>query len=360
MEFNFKKIIIAVILFFITVFSFAVIKGDEEIIFFPSFGIMKNGSLTAEVHGWVFEPEKDSVWRNVIMEGLKKALDEDIVRRNPEIYEKRIRFFLVDNKSNKEIQIKIGEREYDLGKTRPDGHFSGSLVVRAEELRKTLLNDSVEFSFHGFLDQKRKATNSIRIIRPEGISVISDIDDTIKISNVHDKKEMLKNTFLRDFAPVPGMPALYASWEKQGAVFHYVSGSPWQLYVPLKEFLEKNNFPRGFFRFKKFRLKDSSSLRFVTMDQFEYKTAEIEKIMNAFPARKFILVGDSGEKDPEVYGHIAGKYKDRIIAIYIRKVADSKSESTRYKALNAKAGKKIILFQDASELPRDISFPADK
>ncbi len=75
--------------------------------------------------------------------------------------------------------------------------------------------------------------------------MIYDVDDTIKHSQVADHKAVLANTFLHRFKPVPGMPELYRECAQKGVVFHYVSGSPWQLYLPLADFLVAEGLPLG-------------------------------------------------------------------------------------------------------------------
>jgi len=163
------------------------------------------------------------------------------------------------------------------------------------------------------------------LVGEKGISVISDIDDTIKISNVLDTKELLKNTFTREFRVVPGMAALYAGWADRGAAFHYVSGSPWQLYRFITGFLDEKGFPRGSVHLKKFRLTDRSSIRFLVGDQLEYKKKRIQNIIKDFSGRQFILSGDSGEQDPEVYAAIAMEFPQRIKAILIRNAGNLQS-----------------------------------
>ena len=91
----------------------------------------------------------------------------------------------------------------------------------------------------------RRFTGRVQLVEPQGRSVISDIDDTIKITGVGDPQAMLANTFLRPLRPVPGMATLYRQWADRGAVFHYVSASPWQLYAPLADFLAAEQFPAG-------------------------------------------------------------------------------------------------------------------
>ena len=67
-----------------------------------------------------------------------------------------------------------------------------------------------------------------QLLEPEGVSIISDVDDTIKHSNVPDRRDLFRNTFVREFVPVPGMPELYQACAARGAAFRDLD--PWTVY----------------------------------------------------------------------------------------------------------------------------------
>ena len=176
----------------------------------------------------------------------------------------------------------------------------------------------------------------IRFLEPEGLSVVSDIDDTVKVTHVPaGKRTVLRNTFLKEFKAAEGMRDRYARWVAEAGdtadvCFHYVSGSPWQLYGPLARFLfEQEGFPAGTVHMKNLRknLLDRGALNDImafavggdlaTLDQ---KVRQITNLMIHLPRRKFILVGDSGEKDPEVYGAIRRLFPHQVVGIHIRDV----------------------------------------
>jgi phosphatidate phosphatase APP1 len=134
------------------------------------------------------------------------------------------------------------------------------------------------------------------MIEPHGISVISDIDDTIKITDILDGKDaILQNTFFRTTREVPHMSEVYRSWAAEGAHFHYVSNSPWQVYPALSEFLITREFPKG-----SMHLRAVSPQQLIRGKPGKHKIEVINRILQDFPDRKFILVGDSGEIDPEM------------------------------------------------------------
>jgi hypothetical protein len=185
-------------------------------------------------------------------------------------------------------------------------------------------------------DAHGRGSGRIRFLEPEGLSVISDIDDTIRITHVPaGRKAVLRNTFLKSFEPAEGMRERYLRFvtgagASADTCFHYVSGSPWQLYAPLSRFLfEQEQFPAGTVHMKSLRknLLDRGALRDImafalggdlaTLDQ---KVRQITNLMIHLPRRKFILVGDSGEKDPEVYRAIRKLFPNQVLEIYIRDV----------------------------------------
>ncbi|MEI6367466.1 MAG: App1 family protein, partial [Planctomycetota bacterium] len=127
------------------------------------------------------------------------------------------------------------------------------------------------------------------------------------------------NTLVREFYAVPGMTELYRRWQEMGTAFHYVSASPWQLANCLHGFLSDAGLPAGSLHLKLFRLKDSTPLgRLPSRKRSKRRT--IEQIMADFPGRTFLLVGDSGERDPELYAAIAKRNPRQVAGVAIRQV----------------------------------------
>lgn len=163
------------------------------------------------------------------------------------------------------------------------------------------------------------AARPIQIIEPTGISLISDIDDTVKHSAIAGgAKEMFRNTFIRelDELKVEGVSDWYGSLAEQGVQIHYVSNAPWQLYPLLERYFKKVGLPPGSFHLKQY----SGMLQGIFEPTAERKRGALEQILRDFPERKFILVGDSGEADLEVYTEIVLANPGRILGIFIRDV----------------------------------------
>lgn len=332
------------------------IKRDETVVFFPTYGSQDQGSATwtIDIHGMVYEEEKSSFRRNALLKWLVDRLNLDQDELKSELFKKRASAFLVDHERNKAVMIQLGDRSFELDETGANGHFSSTLLIpanRVDSLLEVRQGTTGWLSFQAVASSdSRDFIGSVQLINETGISVISDIDDTIKISNVLDRKELMANTFVREFRSVPGMANAYHQWAKEGAVFHYVSAGPWQLHEALKEFLVTSNFPAGTMHMKQIRVKDES-IRDLFASPEEYKLEIIEPIFTRFPARKFVLVGDSGEKDPEVYGTLARRHPDQVIAIFIRDVTGEDSRAERYlKTFKNVAKEHWTIFTEPSRL----------
>ncbi len=174
---------------------------------------------------------------------------------------------------------------------------------------------------------KGRASGELLVV-PKGnfLGLISDLDDTIMISEVPKKRRLLANTFLKNPGQrlaVPGMAALYARVMAQNvqptaAPLIYLSASPRQLHEAIAEFLERQAFPPGVLITKRITNDSSSEPR---LDQFSYKTAKIEEILARLPWVRFVLVGDDGERDPEIYDWVRQHYPERVADIWIRRVS---------------------------------------
>lgn len=163
--------------------------------------------------------------------------------------------------------------------------------------------------------------------------IISDLDDTILVSEVLKKRVLLTNSLAVPSArrkAVTGMADLYRRLLGQNpvpdasAVF-YVSASPKQLTDNLRGFLKQNGFPRGVLRLKEISEAGNESL----FDQRDYKRRSLEGILRAYPQVRFALFGDDGEKDPEIYAELQTKYPHQIEGIWIRRV-DPNVERARF------------------------------
>ncbi|CAK7230726.1 hypothetical protein SBRCBS47491_007685 [Sporothrix bragantina] len=163
------------------------------------------------------------------------------------------------------------------------------------------------------------AVAPIELVEDRGVSLISDIDDTIKSSNISmGTREIFRNTFVRELGDmtVEGAREWYNSLHDLGVQFHYCSNSPWQLFPMLTTFFKHAGLPKGPLHLKQY----SGMLQGIFEPVAERKRGTLEKILRDFPRRRFLLVGDSGEADLEVYTDLVLAHPGRVLAIFIRDV----------------------------------------
>jgi len=309
------------------------LKRDERIVFYPTIAQRMPGgpAWRVEIRGHVFELEK----RGLLTAALREALelkDVEMTSSEEKIINERARLFLVDHERGKEIYVRFGLKSLAVGKSKEDGTFAGELRLTDSEA-----GGSPRITFEAALPwgKSRMFQGEAFKLDETGFSVVSDFDDTIKITEVQNRHAMLRNTFLREFVPVPGMAEFYQALARSNhAQFHYVSASPWQLYEPLSDFVNVHGFPRGTFALKEFRWKNRTFLSLSSSPE-KYKPGVIEPLLKRFPQRRFILIGDSGERDPEIYAALARKFPRQIIRIYIRDVSAEPLTSARYQKLLA-------------------------
>lgn len=206
---------------------------------------------------------------------------------------------------------------------------------QASRSRTITTNEAGHFSLRAPLDfvpshvrvlasDKLSATEEVRITEPKGISMISDIDDTIKHSGIgNGARDIFRNAFIRDLGDltIDGVKEWYSTMADLGVQFHYVSNSPWQLYPVLLSYFALAGLPKGSFHLKQY----TGMLQGIFEPVAERKKGTLDKILADFPERRFILAGDSGEADLELYTDVMLANPGRIIGVFIRDVTTAKA-----------------------------------
>lgn len=208
----------------------------------------------------------------------------------------------------------------------------------------------------------------MRFAEPEGWGIISDIDDTIKITMTVNPLGILRTTFAEEPKTTSGMPEFYKILNEQfeNPAWFYLSASPYNLYPFLHQFIN-DKYPPG-----TIILRDSSwmylsgLLQGLTQGVQPYKVDRMKKINLWLPKRKMICIGDSTQKDPESYAEIYKKYPGWVQGIYIRKVVDAphmeeKNKAERFiKAFEGVDPHIWKVFQEPNELADHVKHVARK
>jgi phosphatidate phosphatase APP1 len=174
------------------------------------------------------------------------------------------------------------------------------------------------------------------------LGVISDIDDTILHTQVSRRVQMLKALLFSNgltAKAIPGMAAIYQDLQQEGFGFHYLSGSPINLHQRLRSFIKHQGFPEGSMDLRHWGIGPGTD---AILSSSTYKLQRLQKLFQRFPQRQFLLIGDSGEKDPEIYATVRKTFPRQVLGIAIHNVNHASSEDSRFK--------KMTLFADSQEL----------
>lgn len=299
------------------------------IVLFPTYARRRTDTgWRATVAGMVTRPlPARSHRRSLAVAVLKRLLELDDAELDTDVFRRRAEAFLFQRVAGARVRIDLGGGVGGAVISDRTGHFRTEIDLAADVVERDAIRHGgrPRLECRAMLDDidaptaGDEAGGVIDLVGPDGLSVISDIDDTVKVTTVADKKELLRNTLLREFRAIPGIAEVYRRWERQGTAFHYVSASPWQLANCLGGFLEAAGLPAGSMHLKLFRLKDSTPLGRLPSRKRSKRRA-IEQVMDDFPGRRFLLVGDSGERDPEVYAEVARRRPEQVTGIAIRQV----------------------------------------
>lgn len=195
-----------------------------------------------------------------------------------------------------------------------------------------------------------QATASV-LIPGEGaqFGVISDIDDTVLQTGATSVRSLARQVLFGNAhtrLPFEGVAAFYEALSRRGNPLFYVSSSPWNLYDVLVQFMELNDIPLGPLLLRDWGLSATELLPF---SHGTHKESAIQQILGTYPALPFILVGDSGQEDPEIYHQVVNEHPERILAVYIRDVSGraERRESIQKLAREVEAaGSQLILSDD--------------
>ncbi len=287
---------------------------------FPGFALRSGDDSQVQWNGLVSgvatRVETKRIRRRVLINLLGRLMDASPEQLKTELFHERTGpFFLAPARATR-VRFALDDRPISrVVRTRRNGHFR----FRVSHEMLPDFPDSTESIGITASIPNHTVANRLHLMDARGLSVISDIDDTIKFSNVENRAELLANTFLREFQVIPGMPDVYRWLARQNAGFHYVTASPWQLHQPLQQFMNQFGYPAGSMHFRTFRLSDHLLKRLGVIHRGG-KSAAVRRILASCPRRQFVLIGDSGEKDPEIYARCFRDHPHAIRRILIRLV----------------------------------------
>lgn len=333
------------------------IARDEWIDFFPTYATFdeEKREWHCRVFGCVYEIGIRAGVGELIAHGVisHDDGDEDDEKSRGDLRDELVRRFFVDTESFKAVHLEIFDVQLSPPHTDENGLFEGLMVVPETSIvlpEVPAPGDMQMVNVRARLPKKdrREFVGNIYLIPPRGVSVISDIDDTIRDTGTGDVGKVLQSTLVGEFKPIAGMETVYQGWAARPDVrFHYVSNGPWALANAIVEFIASRKFPAGSLHLQTYRIGIPQLYHRVSRGKQE----AIAQILADFPQRRFVLVGDANEEDPEVYGEIARAFPEQVAKILIRKSDKKRSRPERLaEAFKGLPEERWQLYADPNEI----------
>lgn len=196
--------------------------------------------------------------------------------------------------------------------TTDQGDFDVFLPINSNGLMAGNATQEIQ-KLSTFVSNTTMGNATAYLVPNEGLTVISDIDDILRITKIYDPKEGLLNSFARPFVQWENMPSIYANWSQSlpNLHFHYLTTLPEQVTRNYEEFIY-NTYPAGSFDTRPLNFSDVSAT--LSIRQFL-----LTKIFETFPQRKFVLVADTSNSDVmRDYPKMAKDYPDQVQCIFLR------------------------------------------
>ncbi len=250
---------------------------------------------------------------------------------------KVIRLFLSRSSKRTEVELLIDGRKHIL-KTSKRGFIEKTLQVETQ-------SKVLKFKIKGHENYK---DIPIDFLSRDSKLVVSDLDDTILKSQATNLTKLILRTLFRPLkkrSSFEGASEFYQNLERAGNKIIYVSSSTWDLYPMIKDFILEFDFPNGPILLQNTRDKQKSKKSH--HQKFDY-LIEISKLVNK---GQLILIGDEGQRDPEIYLEISKLHPNLVDQILIRKSWwTTKMDSQEHIKIASNIGTTFKYFKEVEEL----------
>ena len=235
---------------------------------------------------------------------------------------RKLGYIFNDERENVPVTLQVRERTFET-QTDDEGYFAFEVTFPPETLKP---HEKVKL----FLPRQPKVSTSCKAWIPSSqqqVGIISDFDDTLIISDVTHKLKLAYQLLLKNYKQreaVEGMAKRFREIlaKSPDKPLFVITGSPKQFNLAIQKFLDYHRFPKRTLITKQIHGDRSWS----PFRQHDYKTKHIERLLSLYPQIHWVLFGDSGEQDREIYMKLAKKHPGKIEAIYIRDVRSGKIE----------------------------------
>ncbi|WP_182113903.1 MULTISPECIES: App1 family protein [unclassified Actinotalea] len=238
----------------------------------------------------------------------------EATERDPESAQRAVRgwrSFLTAQVADVEVEVQVGSRTHTVRSDR------GGYVDTVVEADLEPGWGQATLTLGG-----RSITAPLLIVgADQRTALVSDIDDTVMVTALPRPMLAAYNSMvLHENARrvVPGMSAFYRRWgaANPGAPTFYLSTGAWNVAPAIRRFLERHGYPSGPLLLTDWGPTNTGWFR----SGQHHKRETLRRLMTEFPHIRWVLVGDDGQHDPQIYGDIAAEHPDRVELIAIRQL----------------------------------------
>ena len=203
--------------------------------------------------------------------------------------------------------------------TTTEGDFDAFVQIQSDGLAPG--NTSTEVQRLNYYAQGTDTGNATAYLVPDkGFTIISDIDDILRVTKIYEPAQGLLNSFARPFTPWMNMPEIYANWSSSipDFHFHYLTTTPEQVTRNYMDFIY-NTYPLGSF--------DTRPLNFSNVEEtLSVRKVLLERIFQTYPQRKFILIADTSNSDVmKDYPAMVTEFPGQVQCIFLRNTSATDS-----------------------------------
>lgn len=249
-----------------------------------------------------------------------------------------LRHWLTDEEPFAKVEVSCGD---ETKETTADDEGYFEVTFHGDGIEQI---DEVKMRLPGDVAGKWRKTGVLAPADHYQYLIISDVDDTILETNAASIWKMIKTTLFGNVLTrqvFSRIPEFYLTLLGEGNPFFYVTSSPWNLRGFMQSIFERYQIPKGGFFMTDWGLDKE---KWFAKSHRNHKIESIQKILDWYPKRPVILLGDSGQKDPEIYREIAENYPERVHLVLIRNVSSRKRRRREVEAMAEECRAKDINF----------------
>ena len=203
--------------------------------------------------------------------------------------------------------------------TTPEGDYDGFVQINSSGLAQGNATSEIQ-RLNVYTNGTDTGNATAYLVPDEGLTIISDIDDILRVTQIYEPSLGILNSFARPYVPWMNMPDIYANWSRSipNFHFHYLTTTPEQITRNYMDFIYKT-YPGGSF--------DTRPLNFSDVDAtLSIRKFLLEKIFQTFPKRKFILIADTSNSDVmKDYPLMVTEFPGQVQCIFLRNTSATDS-----------------------------------